>query len=174
MNATTTASTPLKGKTKDEPPTQPTLLSHWWNFYALVEQRHRSRFLPACLLSLSLNPPLTDQSYGRVWPSFSPTRLNLPSLAVRSHHQDSSDFHPRLWSPIHQDRMNLPLSSAYHPVKTGCLHTSLVGKYQGWGAFGGLSRLTVGILSNLSASPVAEVLSPLNGWAMLERCVQIP
>ena len=37
MNATTTA-TP-KGKSKDDP----TLPSHWWNFYALVEQRRRSR-----------------------------------------------------------------------------------------------------------------------------------
>jgi hypothetical protein len=172
MNATTTtASAPLKGKTKDEPPTQPTLPSHWWNFYALVEQRRRSLFLPTCLLSLDLNSPLIDQSYGRVWPSCSPTKLSLPLLAARSHHQDSSDFHPRPWSPIHQDRMNRPLYSAYHPVRTGCLHTSLVGKYQEWGAFGGLSRLMVGISSNLSASPAVEVLFPLNGWAILERSV---
>ena len=170
---TTTATAPLKGKTKDEPPTQPTLPSHWWNFHALVEQRRRSRFLAACMLSLNLNSPLIDQSYGRVSPSSLPTKSSQPLLAARSHHQDSSDLHPRPWLPIHQDRTNLLQSSAYRPGRTGCFHTSLVGKHQGWGAFGGLSRLMVGISSNLSAFPAAEVLSLLNGWATLERYGQI-
>lgn len=175
MNAmTTTAAAPLKGKAKDEPPTQPTLPSHWWNFYALVEQRRRSRLLAACMLSLDLNSPLIDQLYGQVWPSFSPTKSSQPLLAARSHHQDSSDSYPRPWLPIHQDRTNLLQSSAYRPGRTGCLHTSLVGKYQGWGAFGGLSRPMVGISSNLSASPAAEVSSLLNGWVTLERYGQIP
>lgn len=172
MNAmTTTAAAPLKGKTKDELPTLP---SHWWNFYTLVEQQRRSRFLAACMLSLDLNSLLIDQSYGRVWPSFSPTKSNQPSLAARSHHQDCSDFHPQSWLPIHQDRTNLLQSSAHRPGRTGCLHTSLVGKYQVWGAFGGLSRLIVGISLNLSASPPAEVLSLLNGWVTLERYGQMP
>jgi hypothetical protein len=169
----TTAAAPLKGKTKDEPP-QPTLPSHWWNFYALVERRRRSRFLAACMLSLDLNLLLIDQSYGQVWPSFSPTKSSQPLLAVRSHHQDSSDFHPRPWLPMHQDRTNLLQSSVYRPGRTGYLPTSLVGKYQGWGAFGGLSRLMVGISSNPSASPAPEVLSLLNGWVTLERYGQIP
>ena len=120
-----------------------------------------------------LTSPPIDQSYGQVWPSFSPTKSSQPLLAARSRHQDNSDFHPRPWLPIHQDRTILPRSSAYRPGRTGCLHTSLVGRYQGWGAFGGLSRLMVGISSNLSASPAAEVLSPLNGWVTLERYGQI-
>jgi hypothetical protein len=171
---TTTATAPLKGKTKDEPPTQPTLPSHWWNFYALVEQRRRSRFLATCVLSLDLNSPITDRSCGQVWPSFSLTKSSQPLLAAHSHHQDSSDFHPRPWLPIHQDLTNLLQSSVYRPGRTGCLHTSLVGKCQGWGAFGGLSRLMAGMSSNLSASLAAEVLSLLNGWVMLERYGQIP
>ena len=95
-------------------------------------------------------------------------------MAARSHHQNHSDFNPQPWLPMHRDRMNLPLSSAYRPVRIGCLHTSLVGRYRGWGAFGGLSRRTVGMSSNPSASPATEVLSPLNGWVMLGRYVQIP
>ena len=176
MNAmTTTAASPLKGKTKDEPPAQPTQPSHWWNFYALVEQQRRSRFLTACMLSLHFSSPIIDQSYGRVWPSFSPTKSSQPLLVARSHHQDSSDFHPRPRLPMHQDRTNLLQSSAYRLGRTGCLHTSRVGKYQGWGASGGLlSTLMVGISSSPSASPAAEVLSLLNGWITLERYGQIP
>ena len=171
---TTTATAPLKGKTKDETLTQPTLPSHWWNFYALVEQRRRSRLLAACMLALNLNSPLTDQSYGQVRPSFSLTKSSQPLLAAPFRRQDSSDFHPRSLLPIHRDRMNPLQSSAYRPGRTGYLHTSLVGKYQGWGAFGGLNRLMVGISSNLSASPAAEVLLLPNGWATLERYGQTP
>jgi hypothetical protein len=129
-----------------------------------------SRRLYAILGSYS---PLIERSYGQVWPSFSPMKSNQPLLAARSHHQDSSDFHPRPLLPIRQDHTNLLQSSAYRPGRTGCLHTSLVGKHQGWGASGGLSRPMVGISSNLSASPAAEVLSLLNGLVTLERYGQI-
>src|SRR5258708_36080204 len=165
MNAmTTSATSPLKGKTKDETFTQPTLPSHWWNFYALVEQRRRSRFLSGCMLSMDLNSPLIDQSHGRVWPSFSPTKPSQSLLVVRSHRQDSSNFHPRPCLLLHhQARTNRRQYSAYRPGRTGCLRISLVGKYQAWGAFGGLSRLMGGVASKLLASPPAEGLSPLNG-----------
>jgi hypothetical protein len=46
---------------------------------------------------------------------------------------------------MRQDRMTLPRLSAYHPMRLGYLHTSLVGKYLGWGAFGELSMQMDGI-----------------------------
>ena len=131
--------------------------------------------LSHCMLSLHPSSPLIGQSFGRVWPSFSPTKSSQPLLGARSHHQNSSDFHPRPRLPMHQGRTNLLRTSAYRLERTGCLHTSRVGKYQAWGAFGGLpSTLMVGISSSPSASPAAEVLSLLNGWITLERYGQIP
>lgn len=102
MNAmTTTASSPLKGKTKDELSTQSTLPSHWWNFYALVEQRRRSGFLTSCLLSLDLIPPfdrpivwtslaiffaheVEPAIVGSAFPSSKPFRLQSPAVVANA------------------------------------------------------------------------------------------
>jgi hypothetical protein len=93
MNATTTA-TP-KAKTKDDP-TQSTLPSHWWNFYALVEQRRRSRpslFVHYFPVSTHLNRPVLWTSFailfahesepaivGRAFPSSRQFRLQSPPV----------------------------------------------------------------------------------------------
>jgi hypothetical protein len=46
---------------------------------------------------------------------------------------------------MRQGRMTLPPFSAYHPMRIGYLHTFLVGKYLGWGAFGEPSMQMDGI-----------------------------
>ena len=91
-------STPLKAKTKDEPPTQPTLPSHWWNFYALVEQRRRSRLLFAIPGSqLTSDRPVVWTSLailfahesepvivGRAFPSSKQFRLQSPAVVTNT------------------------------------------------------------------------------------------
>lgn len=83
MNAmATTTTAPLKGKTKDEPPTQPMLPSHWWNFYALAEQRRRPLVWTssAILFAHEIEPAIV----GRAFPSSRQFRLPSPAVVANT------------------------------------------------------------------------------------------
>ncbi|KAI9509649.1 hypothetical protein F5148DRAFT_1186141 [Russula earlei] len=80
MSATTTAATALpKGKIKDDP-TQSILLSHWWNFYSLVEQRRRPVVWTssAILFAHESEPAIV----GRAFPSSRQFRLQSPPIVI--------------------------------------------------------------------------------------------
>jgi hypothetical protein len=101
MNATiTTATAPLKGKTKDDP-AQPTLPSHWWNFHALIEQQRRSFSFLACLpisrSYLAFHRPVVWTSLailfahecepaivGRAFPSSRQFRISSPAIVTHT------------------------------------------------------------------------------------------
>ncbi|KAI0006126.1 hypothetical protein BJV74DRAFT_22263 [Russula compacta] len=82
MNATTTTTaSPLKSKTKDDP-TQSTLPSQWWNFYALIERRHRPIIWTslAILFAHESEPAIA----GRAFPTSRQFRLQSPAVVTNT------------------------------------------------------------------------------------------